>query len=655
MLGIKAIWAILAGVVVVGGVGTYVYLENSDADKKSNPVSTNPAIVALEPPEPEATNNASDENAVSTDTDSSGDAVTDNAQGDANILDIEPTKDWKMPAFDVLRVEPDGSTVIAGKGQPNTILKVLNGDEVLNEVKVGSNGDFVVIFDQPLDSGDYQLTLKVEDEDGNALVSDETAIVSVPEEAGGQLLAMVTKPGKASRILAQPEVPVEVANESAEKADEEVEVAANIATTENSVDVKPETPVTSTDKPEAVADTSELKVNADDAVVEKETTTEMAKPDDKLALAGEENANAGNEAASMTKDTASVDVEMVKEDAAQNIEDVATKIAEIAKPDTEVAAVEKNVDVNSQDSVEKTPEKVITEVKPKIDAIVRIEAVEVEGDKLFVAGIASKGNTVRILVDDFEVGFVDVNGDGRFLIETQQELSVGQHMITAALEDKSTKQIVLRAVVPFDRPEAESAAAIAVNDTKAEKQEVAVASKDNSSTNVEDKPMVKTEIASNTAESEMSEGLTEPGQTAANSSGNMAEPKSDDAMKMAKDDSETAVNEEISKVDEMEAKPETTVAKADVESNMAKEEPQTIVQDTLTPATSQSVIIRKGDTLWQIARRTYGAGVRYTTIYLANQEQILNPDKIAPGQIFMVPDEALENAEELHLKRLQEN
>jgi nucleoid-associated protein YgaU len=44
--------------------------------------------------------------------------------------------------------------------------------------------------------------------------------------------------------------------------------------------------------------------------------------------------------------------------------------------------------------------------------------------------------------------------------------------------------------------------------------------------------------------------------------------------------------------------------------------------------------------------------VRYTTIYLANQDQIKNPDLIEPGQIFGVPENALPNAEELHRKRM---
>ena len=55
-----------------------------------------------------------------------------------------------------------------------------------------------------------------------------------------------------------------------------------------------------------------------------------------------------------------------------------------------------------------------------------------------------------------------------------------------------------------------------------------------------------------------------------------------------------------------------------------------------------AVIIRRGDTLWKISRRVYGRGVRYSTIYLANQEQISDPDRIWPGQVFSVPEKTSE-------------
>ena len=61
---------------------------------------------------------------------------------------------------------------------------------------------------------------------------------------------------------------------------------------------------------------------------------------------------------------------------------------------------------------------------------------------------------------------------------------------------------------------------------------------------------------------------------------------------------------------------------------------------------SNSVIIRKGDTLWQISRRLYGRGIRYTTIYLANQDQISDPNMITPGQVFGVPDKTLQSDED---------
>ena len=51
-----------------------------------------------------------------------------------------------------------------------------------------------------------------------------------------------------------------------------------------------------------------------------------------------------------------------------------------------------------------------------------------------------------------------------------------------------------------------------------------------------------------------------------------------------------------------------------------------------------AVIIRRGDSLWRISRRVYGHGVRYSTIYLANQEQIRDPDRIWPGQVFRMPE-----------------
>ena len=49
------------------------------------------------------------------------------------------------------------------------------------------------------------------------------------------------------------------------------------------------------------------------------------------------------------------------------------------------------------------------------------------------------------------------------------------------------------------------------------------------------------------------------------------------------------------------------------------------------------IVVQPGNSLWKIARESYGQGVRYTVIYEANKEQISNPDLIYPGQVFAVP------------------
>ena len=62
-----------------------------------------------------------------------------------------------------------------------------------------------------------------------------------------------------------------------------------------------------------------------------------------------------------------------------------------------------------------------------------------------------------------------------------------------------------------------------------------------------------------------------------------------------------------------------------------------------TPVVAENtsrVIVQPGQSLWRLARAAYGSGMRYTTIYLANREQIRNPSLIYPGQAFTVPTQA---------------
>jgi nucleoid-associated protein YgaU len=51
-----------------------------------------------------------------------------------------------------------------------------------------------------------------------------------------------------------------------------------------------------------------------------------------------------------------------------------------------------------------------------------------------------------------------------------------------------------------------------------------------------------------------------------------------------------------------------------------------------------TTIVSRGDSLWRISRAAYGDGARFSVIYDANHGQIRNPDRIYPGQVFVIPD-----------------
>jgi nucleoid-associated protein YgaU len=178
---------------------------------------------------------------------------------------------------------------------------------------------------------------------------------------------------------------------------------------------------------------------------------------------------------------------------------------------------------------------------------------------------------------------------GRFLVESLHELAVGDYIIRADMLGPDGVKVAARAAVPFTRAPGESVAAVASG-----------------------------EAGSNKAQ----EG--DAAQSGAAASG--------DASKAAASSQSSAGGEGNGA--------QGSAAPNPLDSDLSKQ-PPTIVAPKLQETTG-AVIIRRGDTLWQISRRLYGHGVRYSTIYLANQDQIEDPDLIWPGQIFAVPNETKE-------------
>ena len=63
-------------------------------------------------------------------------------------------------------------------------------------------------------------------------------------------------------------------------------------------------------------------------------------------------------------------------------------------------------------------------------------------------------------------------------------------------------------------------------------------------------------------------------------------------------------------------------------------------RSALSQVSNGQVVVQPGQNLWRLARRAYGAGIRYTVIFLANRGQIRDARLIYPGQVFAVPDAA---------------
>ncbi|MGY5806325.1 LysM peptidoglycan-binding domain-containing protein [Rhizobium sp. LEGMi198b] len=486
------------------------------------------------------------------------------------------------PSFDVLRVEPDGSTVIAGSAEPNSKLEIVDGDKVVTTTEVGPSGDFAAVLDNPLPPGDHELVLRATGKDGKAVTSEEVATVSVPKDDKSQLLAMVSKPGTASRIITAP---------SAKQ--------GRVAT----------------DQQASAADTAAN--GAGGATANDSTGT---KPQDNTAAASA--TGNGDSATAPAATTASA------------------------------------------------PE-------------VMVNAVEIENNHIFVAGTTKPNAKVRAYADDKLIGEIVAGADGHFVVDGTMPLTVGDHKIRVDVLDGSGK-VTVRTSVNFARPEgnqvtvaAQTPAASGSNGNAAATTMVPLdegelgklrgdAGKafillkdlfaDGKQPNAEQLAAARsgTEIALKSLSEfrpaiDASATLKQAATDAANAAGRAL------TVLQALPKDPKSVGDALPKLGEMMAavtKPENAApAPTSVETSSNGGGPKTLQQAPLSRDTN-AVIIRRGDTLWQISRRTYGAGVRYTTIYLANEDKINNPDRILPGQVFGLPKDALPNSEELHRKRL---
>jgi nucleoid-associated protein YgaU len=120
------------------------------------------------------------------------------------------------PTFDIVRVEPDGSAVIAGRAAPGSEVTLNSGDKEIGKATADQKGEWVLVPTQPLSPGNANLSAAARTPDGKVANSEKVVVVVVPERPQGEagkagpgkkpLAVLVPRKGEgATRVLQEPE------------------------------------------------------------------------------------------------------------------------------------------------------------------------------------------------------------------------------------------------------------------------------------------------------------------------------------------------------------------------------------------------------------------------------------------------------------------
>lgn len=101
---------------------------------------------------------------------------------DTKITPSEETGSQNVaPSFDVVRINPDGDAVIAGRSTPDAMVEAIDGDTVLGTVKADMRGEWVFLPTSPLESGNRELSLRATNPDGTVMTGTDVVVLVVPE------------------------------------------------------------------------------------------------------------------------------------------------------------------------------------------------------------------------------------------------------------------------------------------------------------------------------------------------------------------------------------------------------------------------------------------------------------------------------------------
>jgi nucleoid-associated protein YgaU len=555
------------------------------------------------------------------------------------------------PSFDVVRVEGDGSIVVAGKAVPSSKVDLLVGSNMIGSALAGTDGDFAVVLDDPLKPGDYQIVLRATAPGNVVAMSVETAVVSVPETADGQVLALVEEPGKPSQMITLPEPqapaaaakPAETAKPAAEPAPAAEAPAAAAPKPQGEVQAA---------LPQTVQPAAPAPAPASPPPAGPSVRVDAVEIDGrKIFVAG--SAERGRTVRGYANEILLGDAK-VSPDGSYLIE--AERDLPVGDYIIRVDALEPDgVKVAARAAVpfEREPGETIAAVAPQAPAPApAAEApaaaapapgtdtgggapaatppVAVEAPAAAPAAPAQTAPAPETPAAVAEAPSVEPPASAP---GSSAQAPTPQTQAAADASGVASQPAIEEPTAPAADASAAVAEVPAAEAPAAEAQAGATAEAQAPATEQPAAPAATVEAPLTEAPATEPAAPAEPASPAAVAEAPATE-ASPAAQAPAADAPPAAETAPL-------ASPETDVASA--EPGELPTPPPAGVNEVLAPklqSAGGAVIIRRGDSLWRISRRVYGRGVRYSTIYLANESQIEDPDRIWPGQVFKVPEKS---------------
>jgi len=523
-------------------------------------------------------------------------AVEDKLQetSSAETEDVDtPAPGPQPPLVETIRVEADGAVVLAGRSDPDTTIKILLDEVLVETVQSDGSGNFVALFDIGVSTNVRVLSLLV-DVGGKQVYAEEEIIIAASHSAESVTSDETVIAQAEPSIADDAETPIEQDQISEPNIETEEETLGDkvleTATNETLTETQSEEVKTDDDLLTEIASEANVSVEVD-SVAEAQTD-----PVGQVDVATATNQTVGTADPETDTATSTQSVEIAKTDVSED----AVSAEKTSSEETLPQKTNEEEQVAKIEPIIEEPEETVTdENSTVVTEPATVATQETETETAVIETVPAQSETVakaEVSEDGAEIQTLPAE-------ETEKEENTEEPLVVIAGKDGV---------------------------------KVVQSSKQNSSQDVS----VDAISYDETGEVSLT-GRGKPSQIVRIYLNNM--PISTAAMD-ATGQWSTALSEIDAgiytlRVDELD-KTGNVVSRLETPFKRERREDLAAYMTSVDePARINVVTVQPGNTLWAIARKRYGRGILYVRVFEENKDKIRNPDLIYPGQVFSLPDD----------------